>query len=407
MSLSRFLRENAPWLAGAFSLTFFSSVGQTFFISLFAGEIRTAHGLGHGGFGLLYMVATLASALTLVGIGRVVDVRSTRWVASAVIVALAASAVLMAAATTLPVLLLALFCLRLFGQGMMSHTALTAMGRWFVAERGRAVAVTTTGFQLGEGALPILVASLLPLVPSWRVLWLAAAALLLLVALPFARRAFAVARVPSAADTARTDAARHWTRTEVLRDGPFWIIVAGVVAPPFIGTSVVFHQIHLGEIKGWSGTVVAGSFAVLSVTTAVVLLATGQLIDRIGARRLLPAFLGPLGLGCVVLASFSHPFAMVAFMFLLGLSMGTSNSVFGAIWPELYGTRHLGAVRSVVFAAMVFSSALGPGLTGSLIDAGVGLETQLLAMGLWCALALVAMVLVSRRLGRRELLPAT
>ena len=397
-----FLAANARWLVGGFSLTFFSSVGQTFFIALFAGEIRAAHGLSHGGFGLLYMVATLASALSLVALGRVLDVRPTAQVASGVIVALAAAALLMAGARSVPALLLALYLLRLFGQGMMSHTAMTAMGRWFVAGRGRAVSITSTGHQLGEGVLPIAVASLLPLVTSWRTLWVGSALLLVLVALPLARFTLSRPRAPSAADTARAETTRQWTRAEVLRDGPFWIVVAGVVAPGFIGTSAFFHQVHLGELKGWSPTLVAGSFAVLSLTTVVVALATGRLIDRIGARRLLPAFLVPLGLGCGVLATFDDAATMPAFMFLLGLSYGASSSVFGAIWPELYGTRHLGAVRSVVFAAMVFATALGPGLTGWLIDRGVGFETQLLAMALWCAGTLVALTLVARRLGRRE-----
>lgn len=402
MSPTPFLAANARWLVGAFALTFFSSVGQTFFIALFAGEIRAAHGLSHGGFGLLYMIATLASALSLVALGRVLDVRPTAQVAAGVILALAAAALLMASATSVPALLLALYLLRLFGQGMMSHTAMTAMGRWFVAGRGRAVSITSTGHQLGEGVLPIAVASLLPLASSWRTLWVGSAVLLVVVALPLAWGTLSTPRVPSAADTARVRTERQWTRAEVLRDGPFWVVLCGVVAPAFIGTSAFFHQVHLGELKGWSPTLVAGSFAVLSLTTVVVALAAGQLIDRIGARRLLPTFLVPLALGCAVLASFDHPATMPAFMFLLGLSYGVSSSVFGAIWPELYGTRHLGAVRSVVFAAMVFASALGPGLTGWLIDRGVGFETQLLAMSLWCAGALVALTLAVRRLGRQS-----
>ena len=71
-SLAGFLRENARWVAGGFLLTFFSSYGQTFFISLSAGHIRAEYGLSHGGFGALYMVATLASALTLPQIGKLV-----------------------------------------------------------------------------------------------------------------------------------------------------------------------------------------------------------------------------------------------------------------------------------------------------------------------------------------------
>ena len=56
-----FLRDNARWVAGGFLLTFFSSFGQTYFISLSAGDIRAEYGLSHGGFGTIYMLATLAT----------------------------------------------------------------------------------------------------------------------------------------------------------------------------------------------------------------------------------------------------------------------------------------------------------------------------------------------------------
>ena len=78
MSYLNFLRENARWLAGGFLLTLFSSFGQTFFISLSAGEIRAEYGLSHGTFGTLYMVATLASAFTLPRLGQIVDRYSAR-----------------------------------------------------------------------------------------------------------------------------------------------------------------------------------------------------------------------------------------------------------------------------------------------------------------------------------------
>ena len=59
-----FLRNNARWIAGGFLLTFFSSFGQTFFIGLSGEELRAKFDLTDGEFGLTYMVATLASAIT-------------------------------------------------------------------------------------------------------------------------------------------------------------------------------------------------------------------------------------------------------------------------------------------------------------------------------------------------------
>jgi len=155
VTFGTFLKHNVRWLTGGVALTLFSSFGQTVFIALFAGEIRSDFNLSHGDFGFLYMVSTLASAITLAFLGRVVDHYSVASVAMVVIVMLAAACLLMANASSVPILALSIYFLRLFGQGMMSHTALTAMGRWYVAERGRAVSVTNLGHQLGEGLMPI------------------------------------------------------------------------------------------------------------------------------------------------------------------------------------------------------------------------------------------------------------
>jgi len=178
-----FLRDNARWVAGGFLLTFFSSFGQTYFISLSAGEIRAEYGLSHGGFGTLYMLATLASAATLPQIGKIVDRIS---VASTVLLAapvLAIACLLMAWSTSLVLLVLSVYLLRLFGQGMFTHIAMTAMGRWFAAQRGRAISLTAIGVNFGEALFPISFVGVAALV-GWRGSWLVAAGVLLLIALP-------------------------------------------------------------------------------------------------------------------------------------------------------------------------------------------------------------------------------
>ncbi len=142
-----FIAANARWIGGAFLLCACSSFGQTFFISLSGGEIRRELGLSHGDFGLLYMVATLGSAATLPFLGRTIDRFATRHVAAATILGLAGACLVMAWVPSVPVLLLALYLLRLGGQGMMSQTAFTAVGRWFTAHRGRAVSYATIGIR--------------------------------------------------------------------------------------------------------------------------------------------------------------------------------------------------------------------------------------------------------------------
>ena len=136
-----FIKANFRWIAGGFLLTYFSSFGQTFFISASISEWRSAFDLSHGEIGRLYMFATLASAACLPFVGRLVDVVPEHRALAMVIPILAAATLLAAFAPTLSILVFAIFLLRLFGQGMMTHMALTATGRWFDAQRGRAVSL--------------------------------------------------------------------------------------------------------------------------------------------------------------------------------------------------------------------------------------------------------------------------
>ncbi|MHC5653308.1 MFS transporter [Stappia sp.] len=402
MSFLAFVRANLRWLLAGLLLMFFSSFGQTYFISLVAGELRATFDLSHGAFGGLYMAATLCSALSLTIVGKVVDTRSLALVAVCVVAGLALASAGMASVSSVPMLFVVLFGLRLFGQGMMTHVAMTAMGRWYDAQRGRAVSIASLGIQCGEATLPLTFVALAGVL-GWRGTWWLGVGVLVVVALPALLMLLKVERIPRG--TVHVDAGRperrHWTRGEVLRDPAFWLISAGTLAPPFIGTTIFFHQIYLVELRGWTRELFASAFVVSSTMTICFALLSGWLIDRFSAVRLLPTFLLPLGLACLLLAGVTAPAAAFGFMALLGMSTGVSSTLFGALWPEVYGSRHLGAIRSVTVAMMVLASAVGPGLTGYLIDIGVPYGAQMVGMAVYCFAAALAMTALSRRLVAR------
>ncbi len=88
-------------------------------------------------------------------------------------------------------------------------------------------------------------------------------------------------------------------------------------------------------------------------------------------------------------------------MALMGVTYGFSNTVSNALWPEVYGLRHLGAMRALTVAVGVFATAMGPGITGFLIDRGVSFPGQIVAMGLYCFAACFLLAGVARRLRLR------
>ena len=401
-----FYRDNARWLAAGFALTFASSFGQTFFISLFAGEIQAAYGLSDGEWGTVYTVATLASAAVLFQLGAVADRVALQRLALVVAAAYALVALGMAAAAgSVIVLCLLIFGLRLAGQGMMSHMALTAMGRWFRANRGKAVAVAGLGFAVGEAVLPAVTVMAMGWL-GWRWTWVAVAGLLLAVLAPLFARLLASARVPRAEGGAGGMPGldgRHWTRSEVLGHWAFWALMPAVLTPSFIGTVVFFHQVHVAETKGWALSLMALGYPVYAGLTVTASLAGGWVVDRVGPARLLPVLLLPMAAGAAVLGAAGTVAGWFAVLALLGLTQGMVQATWGALWPDLYGTRHLGGVRAMSTTAMVFSTAIGPGITGLMIDAGLSLPDQAGAMALWCLGVSLFLLGVLRGLGAQAL----
>lgn len=160
-------------------LTFFSSFGQTFLISLFVPGFLVDFEISYSLFGTLYSFATLASAFILVWIGSKMDNVSLTAYAYFVAAGLALSTLLLAVSYWLPVLLLGLTGVRLFGQGLCGHTAHTVMARNFVAGRGKALSFANLGFSLGEALLPLVMTSVIALI-GWRMGWLSASFFIIL-----------------------------------------------------------------------------------------------------------------------------------------------------------------------------------------------------------------------------------
>lgn len=390
-------------LAFGFLMAFGSSVGQSYFIGLFGAGIRADLDLSHGAFGGIYSAATLASAGSLLFVGKLADLVPPRGAALITTLWLTGAAILMAFASNALMLGAALFALRLGGQGMMSHIALTTLGRWFQRERGRAVALATLGFPTAEALLPPLVAIGLVQLGATSV-WLIAAALMIALVAPtlfilstLAGRA--QIRAAAAADPGEPgDETASWTRAQVLKDPRFYAICPGLLAAPFIVTGLLFHQGRLVEINAWTLPGFAALFPLFAGAAVASGLLTGALADRYGSRRVLPAYLAPLGLALLLFSVTDSLMVAALCMALIGVTAGGATVLFGTVWAELYGLAHLGAIRALAMSLMVFATALGPGAMGVLIDLGVGLDAQFQSLAVYVAACIAGLLWLQPRL---------
>ena len=395
-----FFRNNARWLSAGTLMALSTGFGQTFFISIYAGVFRAEFGLSNGDWGLIYMVATLCSAAVLTQTGKLSDIMRARTLAMIVIGGFVVVCLGVALAPVWWALIPLVFGLRFCGQGMLSHLAVTSMAKWFRAGRAKAVATASLGFSLSEAALPALALLLIGFV-GWRMSWVLAAAFLAFFVAPLLWWLLKTERSPQAmsAETASPGmGARHWTRNEMARGWLFWALLPGVIGPSWIGTTVFFQVVHLTDVKGWDIVAYAGlAYPVYSVTTIIASFAFGAVADRVGVVRLLPVYLIGWAMACVVLSLAGGLAGGVLALAIGGIGSGGVTVVNGALFAELYGTRWLGGIRAITAAAMVLGSAVGPGVSGVLLDAGVAFDTQLWVMGGYMIAISVLYIRVARR----------
>jgi MFS family permease len=372
MRHTRLLRDSLPLLAFGLLLTFFSSFGQTFLLSLYVPDIEALLGISNTVFGSLYAVATLSSAFTLPWLGGRFDRMPIRAYTLMVLVGLMAALLLLSSARHLIVVVIAFYGLRLFGQGLMSHTAVSAMARYFEGNRGKAIGIATLGHPIGEATLPLLVTLLIGGF-GWRSTLQFSALSIAVVVLPatllFLRRARSRLEKFEAANDTDATTAVHQSIWQLMAERRFWIITPLVFMTGYTNTALFFFQLKLGDARGWSPEWVAGSLSAFALASALGMAGAGPLVDRLSGRQLFPGYMIPYVAGLLILVFFHQPVAYPVALLLMGLANGSGSTVKNAMLAEIYGIQIIGKVRSVFTTVMVISTALGPISFGILLDA--------------------------------------
>lgn len=407
----KLLKEQWPLIGFGFLFTFASAFGQTFFIGEFALELKSAFGLSDGGLGTLYFWGTLASSLALIYTGGFFDRISLPRYALLVLTGLLAGILLIAAAPHWLLLIPAFFLLRQCGQGLSIHVYASTMARYFHRRRGRALALGGLGLTLAEFSFPWLM--ILALAGfGWRGTWLACGAVVvalmvmsqaLLRASPRVRghdeRGLAAA--DSGDDLPEPDTRASLTRANAIKGLFFYAQFYLTACFGFIVTATFFFRKALSAERGWQPETLAQGISAYALLSLLGFLIAGPMVDRFGSIRtawvpfvsFIPSLLIlAFGQGD---ASFWLAFA------LMGLAQGLMATVGNAVWPEAYGTQHIGAIRALASGMAIFSTAAAPMAFGLLLDLGFSFSQIFFWSEIWivsaAALAVVLPLLRPHR----------
>ena len=392
------IRSNFKIILFGFVFTFFSSVGQSFFIGLFNSNIREELNISHGEFGTLYGIATLCSSLTLIWLGKKIDDLKLVNYSILVVIFLTFAVLFFSFINGIIFLAIGIFFLRLSGQWLMAHTASTAVARFFVRSRGKALSYIWVGMSLGEFLLPVITVYALTFI-YWRNLWQGLAVIILLLLPIFTYLTIKDINIFSREKENENHANKNigliksWTRNEVIRDLKFYSALPAMLASSFIITGIVINQTFIIESKDWGKFAIAKSFMIYSILTVITLFLSGYLVDKFTSRKIFPLLNVPLLLSVIILAIFDHPYSAFIFMGFMGISNGLTNVLISSFWAEIYGVNHLGSIKALTGSLMVFSTALATAVFGILIDLGYSIENIAFLCAIYTAISIFIVII--------------
>jgi MFS family permease len=389
MRQSGFFKKSFPLLAFAFLFSFFSGLGQTYTLSLYVPSLAGAFNLTNTFFGSIYALATVAGGLSLPWLGGWFDKMNIRKYALFVLIGLILSLILLSLANHILVVIIAFFGLRLFGQGLMGHTSISAVARYFNEGRGKALGTATLGHPTAEAFMPLLLALLIGGL-GWRgSLQLSALACILIMVpltLILLKKSEARIRAYSIQKKDSTSITPALNFVKLATGRPFWIIVPLIFSVGFINTAVFFFQLQFGGERGWSAEWIAASVSAFAIANALGLTLAGPLVDRFSGKQLFRSYGFPYLVGLSIIILWNHPMAYPITLFFMGFSNGLGSTIKSAMMVEIYGVRIIGKVRSMFTMIIVFSTGLGPLLLGVFLDGGFSFRTGFI-------IALAAMIL--------------
>ncbi|MEP7217013.1 MAG: MFS transporter [Anaerolineaceae bacterium] len=283
------------------------------------------------------------------------------------------------------------------------------LSKWFIARRGMAVAIASSGFSLGG----VLMAPLLSAVIGqwgWRDAWVTLGVMVWVLILPSAlvmRRApedyglHPDGMTPEQAATFSAAKRRvssvsevQWTRPEAVRTKTIWMIIAAYgIANIGIG-AMLLHMVPFLTDHGWSRSEAALLYSIQAWVALFSKPAWGVLMDRFHPR-FLSAFgfvVSAIGVLAILAAAHSGSWIpLAAALALWGLGIGGSVPLQETVWANYFGRQHLGSIRSVAMPFSIIFGAGGPLLAGLLYD---GSGSYTLAFTLFSAFWLIGFVLI-------------
>ena len=382
-------------------VAFSSGPGQSYTFAIFIDPMINDTGLSRTNLSTLYAVGTGLSAATVFVTSRLADRYGTKIVIIIAITCLTLTCFGMSVAVGSISFFMTFAALRALGQGSLAINATLVTAQWFVANRGKAMALMGLGFAASMAFMPILSQNLIDRF-GWRETY---AVLGILVWKLVVRSVTLLLRdtpeemglYPDGDDkppeseiySQKTD---EQDRRRVLTSVIFWGLAIPLCTSPFVSTALMFHQVAIFSEKGFSSGIAAGIFIPLSISSLGSSMIAGAISDQIGPKKLFYISMSMLLLAMITINTLESSLMPLIYSIILGASNGAGRIVTSVIWADIYGRYKLGRIQGSATMVMMTASAIGP-LPLAVIGNATGNFTS--GILLMCILPILAMAIIT------------
>ena len=353
-----------------------TSPGQTYVVSIFIEDFIADLGISRSLISTLYTLGTLIGSFALPIVGYQIDRRGARLMVGVITALFGLACVYMGYVQNAVMLGFGFVALRMLGQGSLGMVCTNVINQWWARRRGLVMGISgMAGSLISLGGFPNLVNWFLPIY-GWRFTYICLGLILVFVMTPmgliFVRNHPEDYGLQPDGGESTTFKSRkrkqvpvrwtevHWTLGDAMRTSVFWILVATLSAISMLSTGLFFHMVSIFIDNGLTPNLAAAIFVPIAVTTAIVNLGSGVLVDRVPVRILLAIGLFFQALSLLMARSLSSPTLALVFGVVLGVSSGLIRILGGVVWAMYFGRRHLGRITGFATMITITGSALGP-----------------------------------------------
>ena len=324
-------------------------------------------------------IGTILGGFLALAIGPLVDRYGPRWILTIAFIILGATLTLLGGINSLWQFYALQILGRVMTMGVIAMAMQVIIPKWFVAKRGRTVALGGLGMRTGHAVTPLYVQYLVSNW-SWRVATVATGVVIWVVSLlpvaMFLRRSpedlglLPDGVTPEEFERAQREASGNGDSVskqdislsvqQVIRLPSFYLLATGFSLLFVVLPGLTLHLIPFFTDRGLSDGVAVTVISVYAVGGGLGSLIYGIVAERYSIRLTLATGLLLMAAGLVLLLAVHSPVLAILWGFYHGLIGGGMFTLQQVVYADYYGRESLGAIRGIVWPVQMGANAAGP-----------------------------------------------